>query len=160
MRPASEPCILLASSSPRAARRVRPRGRGSVRGRSAGAASCGDGWPASARLLRASASGASRGSRSHRKGSAAAAAISQRRDVRPWWPAIRADRFEPSPLSQNGARGHSAQGLRYCRVKALPNQPSMTQNKQYIHTYIYIISLSLSIYIYIYIHNKHIYIYI
>ena len=31
----------------------------------------------------------------------------------------------PYPLSHNGThRVHSAQGLRYCRVKALPNQPT------------------------------------
>ena len=40
---------------------------------------------------------------------------------------------------------HSAQGLRYCRVKALPNQPYMTHTNTYIYIYIYI-------YIHTYIH--------
>ena len=36
------------------------------------------------------------------------------------------------------SRGHSVQGLRYCRVKALPNQPYVTHDNMYIYIYIHI----------------------
>ena len=37
--------------------------------------------------------------------------------------------FPPTlALEPKWRRGHPTRGLRYCRVKALPNQPSLTQN--------------------------------
>ena len=40
-------------------------------------------------------------------------------------------KFPHFSSSQNSTHLHSAQGLRYCRAKALPNQPYMTHNNTF-----------------------------
>ena len=56
----------------------------------------------------------------------------------------------PLALEPKWRCGQLAQGLRYRRVKALPNRPYVTHNNMYVYIYLYIY---IYIHIYIYMHN-------